>query len=82
MVLAFVGFKMLLPLVGHLYGFFAGVEQPHWRVNKFAALGVILLALVCSVLASLVWPKRAKAVEIAPGAGRIGRGALGTELRH
>lgn len=56
-VLAFVGFKMVLPLVGHLYAHFAGVEAEHWHVNKYLALGVIVVSLTASIVASLVFPK-------------------------
>lgn len=59
-VLAFVGVKMLLPGMGHLYGSLISAQEHSWHVNKFVALGVILLALTISVVASLMFPAKPK----------------------
>jgi len=56
-VLGFVGMKMCLPGLGHLYGAVAGGEH-HWEVDKYVSLGVIVGALAISVAASLLFPPR------------------------
>jgi tellurite resistance protein TerC len=45
LVLTFVGVKMLL---GHT----------EWKIDTHVSLGVILIILTSSVIASLVWPKK------------------------
>jgi tellurite resistance protein TerC len=56
-VLGFVGMKMCLPGLGHLYGAMAGGEH-HWEVDKYVSLGVIVASLGISVVASLLFPCR------------------------
>lgn len=60
-VLAFVGVKMILPLVGHLWGLAFGGDHA-WEVDKFVSLGVILGALVISVVGSLIVPAKKSTV--------------------
>jgi tellurite resistance protein TerC len=56
-VLAFVGTKMVLPGLGDLYGHFTNT-QPHWEIDKYLSLGVILASLTISIIASLLWPRK------------------------
>ena len=53
-VLSFVGVKMLL------------AHSP-WKIDTLVSLGVIVIVLAASVVASLVWPKKPKAPELPPG---------------
>ena len=53
-VLSFVGVKMLL------------AHSP-WKIDTLVSLGVIVIILAASVVASLVWPKKPKAPELPPG---------------
>ena len=46
-VLSFVGVKMLL-------------AHPAWKIDTHISLGVIVLVLAASVVASLVWPKNSR----------------------
>jgi tellurite resistance protein TerC len=46
-VLAFVGVKMML---GHT----------EWKIDTHLSLGVIIVVLTASVVASIIWPKRVK----------------------
>jgi len=57
-VLAFVGIKMLVPGAGRLYALMTKTEDPHWHVNMYLSLGIIISALVVSVAASLLFPKK------------------------
>jgi tellurite resistance protein TerC len=56
-VLGFVGIKMVLPGLGDLYGHYTGTTQ-HWDVDKYISLGVIVLALAGSIVASLIFPSK------------------------
>ena len=57
-VLGFVGVKMLMPLLGAVYSHVAGQPDPHWHVDKFVSLGVIVCALGVSMMASLMFPNK------------------------
>lgn len=52
-VLAFVGVKMLL---GH----------SEWKIDTHLSLGVIVIILTASVVASLAWPRKTKLPELGP----------------
>jgi tellurite resistance protein TerC len=56
-VLGFVGIKMMMPLIGDIYGYFTGTVQ-HWHVDKYVSLGIILGSLVLSIVASLLFPAK------------------------
>ncbi len=62
-ILGFVGVKMLVPLMGDLYGRLVTGQEHHWVINKYISLGVILGVLITSVLASLAFPKRVSPVD-------------------
>jgi len=55
-VLAFVGVKMLLPLLGAMFASVSKIEDPHWHMDPMVSLAVILGALTLSVTASLLIP--------------------------
>jgi tellurite resistance protein TerC len=57
-VLGFVGVKMVLPGAAEVLGHFTHREY-HWEVDKMLSLGVIVLALAGSVVASLLFPSKA-----------------------
>jgi tellurite resistance protein TerC len=57
-VLGFVGVKMLLPGLGHLYGRFITQGEHHWDVDQTLSLMIILGSLAASVVASLIFPKK------------------------
>ncbi len=55
-VLLFIGVKILLPLIGHVVGYFTGDEY-EWHVGEGISLGVVATVLVGSVLLSSIIPK-------------------------
>jgi tellurite resistance protein TerC len=57
-VRGFVGVKMLTPLAGVVYARVTGEADPHWHIDKFVSLGVIVSALGISVLVSLLFPNK------------------------
>jgi tellurite resistance protein TerC len=56
-VLGFVGVKMVLPGVAELVNHFSGSHH-EWHINKYVSLGVIVLCLAGSIVASMLIPSR------------------------
>ena len=64
LVLAFVGVKMVLPLLGIMYGRFVSGHPEHWDVDQYVSLAVIMGLLGISVLASVVTKGKEGAVVV------------------
>jgi len=56
-ILGFVGIKMCLPGLGELIGHFNG-QTYHWEINQYLSLAIIVLSLVGSIGASLLFPSK------------------------
>src|SRR5207253_251050 len=56
-VLGFVGVRMIVPGAGELYTHFSG-HPVHWEIDKYLSLAVIIIALLLSIGASLLFPAK------------------------
>jgi tellurite resistance protein TerC len=56
-ILAFVGVKMMVPGLGDLVGHFQN-KTYEWHINQYLSLGVIIMSLVVSIGASLLFAAR------------------------